>query len=295
MDIIVDDTATAMAELLTLPLSERPEALTKLLNAFDSTAARLNMDLVAMHHRAGGFRVDREDPRYLPALRMMTDAGLWRRMREALEAAWAHQKAAVPGIRHRDEPVRAVLVLGNPDDEHLMTTTGGYFGMGSAPGWLYLLAWPDEQVIGRIAHCAVHELHHQIRYTNVEWIPDRVTVGEHVISEGLAEAFVRELSGPEAMGPWSSMVTGADFDRAYELIMADFGLRGMWNTPAYVLGDSAARRFGQEPRGIPDMAGYAVGLKLVDRALAETGRTVAELSGLPVEQIVQPGETNPDS
>jgi uncharacterized protein YjaZ len=99
--------------------------------------------------------------------------------------------------------VKVLFALGHPDDEHLMKITGGYYGMGGTPGWLYLIGWPDDHVIGRIAHCAVHELHHQIRYRNVPWVP---MVGEHVVSEGLAEAFVRELSGPAAMGPgpqWS--------------------------------------------------------------------------------------------
>jgi uncharacterized protein YjaZ len=180
-----------------------------------------------------------------------------------------------------------MFVLGNPDDEHLMKVSGGYYGMGGAPGWLYLLAWPDEEIIGRIAHLAVHEFHHNVRYTNVEWNPATVTVGEHVVAEGLAEAFVRELSGPEAMGPWSGMVWGEEYDRAYELIMADFELAGMQHTSAYVLGDSAMRLFGQEPRGIPDMSGYAVGLRLVEEHLEATGMTAAQATGLPVAELVR--------
>ncbi|MEV5410787.1 DUF2268 domain-containing putative Zn-dependent protease [Thermopolyspora sp. NPDC052614] len=286
MDIIVDDTATAMAELLTLPLPERPEALTRLLNAFDSTAARLNMDLVQMHHQAGGFRVDREDPRYLPALRMMTDAGVWGRMREALEAAWRLQKAAVPGIRHHDVPVRAVLVLGNPDDEHLMKRIGGYYGMSGGSPVLFVVAWPTPENLQQIAHCAVHEMHHYIRHANVEWNPATVTVGEHVISEGLAEAFVRELGGPGALGVYTRAVSGQALDDAYAKITAAVGLQGMHNLTPYVLGDATAERMGQTPVGIPDMAGYAVGLRIVDAHLAATGLTAAESTILPTTEIL---------
>jgi Predicted Zn-dependent protease len=286
MDIVVDDTATAMAELLTLPLSERPEALTKLLNAFDSTAARLNMDLVAMHHRAGGFRVDREDPRYLPALRMMTDAGLWRRMREALEAAWAHQKAAVPGIRHRDEPVRAVLVLGNPDDEHLMKRIGGYYGMSGGSPVLFVVAWPTPENLEQIAYCAVHEMHHYIRHANVEWNPATVTVGDHVVSEGLAEAFVREVGGPAAVGAYTRAVTGEALDDAYATIAAAIDLQGMQHLTPYVLGDATAKAMGQTPAGVPDMAGYGVGLRIVDAHLAKTGLTAAQSTVLPAAEIL---------
>jgi uncharacterized protein YjaZ len=179
-----------------------------------------------------------------------------------------------------------MLVLGNPDDDYLMRVAGGYYGMGSTPGWLYLVAWPTDEVVGRIAHCAVHEFHHQVRYANVEWDPQRVTVGEHIVAEGLAEAFVRELSGPSAMGPWSSMVTGEALERAYAMTMANIDLPGMRNTPAFVLGDTAATRFGGQPRGIPDMAGYGVGLRIVDRYLAATGLSVAASSVLPSAEIV---------
>lgn len=135
-------------------------------------------------------------------------------------------------------------MLGNPDDTYLMEVTGGYYGMGATPGWLYLLAWPTDEVVDRIAHCAVHEFHHQVRYSNVEWNPVTVTVGEHAVAEGLAEALVRELSGPEAMGPWSSRVTGNAFEDAWARTMADIELQGMQNTPAFVVGDTAAVRFG---------------------------------------------------
>ncbi|MGP3918167.1 DUF2268 domain-containing protein [Nonomuraea sp. 10N515B] len=283
MEFVVHDTLTAMAGLLEKPLEDRPEALREMLAPMRS-AIPVPGDIVGIHHQGGGFRVDADDPRYLPAVRRMIEADVLGQVRRELERA----SDALREAKQADS-LQVMFVLGNPDDEHLMNITGGYYGMGGSPGWLYLLAWPSEEVIGRIAHCAVHEFHHNVRFTNVEWNPVTVTVGEHVVAEGLAEAFVRELSGPEAMGPWSSMVTGEAFDRAYELIMADFDLEGMRHTSAYVLGDTAVRNFGQEPRGIPDMAGYAVGLRLVDRALAATGLTAAEATLLPAAELMRRG------
>jgi uncharacterized protein YjaZ len=283
MEFIIHDTLTAMAAMLAGPLERRAGALREMLAPMRA-AIPVPGDIADIHHQGGGFRVDADDPRYLPAVERMIEADVLGQVRRELERASERLGAA----KQADE-LQVMFVLGNPDDEHLMNVTGGYYGMGGAPGWLYLLGWPADEVIGRIAHCAVHEFHHNVRYTNVEWNPATVTVGEHVVGEGLAEAFVRELSGAEAMGPWSSMVTGEDFDRAYELIMRDFDLQGMWNTPAYVLGDSAMRNFGQEPRGIPDMAGYAVGLRLVDRALEATGLTAAEATLLPADELMRRG------
>ncbi|MER6506003.1 DUF2268 domain-containing putative Zn-dependent protease [Nonomuraea sp. NPDC001636] len=290
MEFIVHDTLTAMADLLTRPLADRPEALREMLAPI-RPAIPVPGDIVDIHHQGGGFRVDAEDARYLPAVRAMIEADVLGQVRKELERASHALKEA-----RQAASLQVMFVLGDPGDEHLMQVSGGYYGMGGSPGWLYLLGWPSEEVIGRIAHCAVHEFHHNVRHTNVEWDPRKVTVGEHVVAEGLAEAFVRELSGPEAMGPWSRMVTGEELERAHELIMDAFDLEGMGNTPAYVLGDRAMRRFGQEPRGIPDMAGYAVGLRLVDRALAAKGLSAAEATLLPAAQLLdQLGETNPDS
>jgi uncharacterized protein YjaZ len=287
MEFIVHDTLTAMAALLREPLERRPGALRDIMAPM-RPAVPMPGDIVGLHHQGGGFRVDADDPRYLPAVQRMIDADVLGQVRRELERASDRLRDA-----KQRESVQVMFVMGDPDNEHLMRVSGGYYGMGGSPGWLYLLAWPSEEVIGRIAHLAVHEFHHNVRYTNVEWNPMTVTVGEHVVAEGLAEAFVRELSGAEAMGPWSSMVSGEAFERAYERIMADFSLAGMRNTPAYVLGDSVARAFGQEPRGIPDMAGYAVGLHLVDQALAATGLTATEATLLPAAELLRRAAIHP--
>lgn len=281
MEFIVHDTLAAMAALLEGPLERRPDALREIM-APTRDAIPMPGDIVDIHHQGGGFRVDVDDPRYLPAVRRMIEADVLGQVRRELERASDRL-----GRAKQVDSLQVMFMLGNPDNTHLMEVAGGYYGMGGAPGWLYLLAWPTDEVIGRIGHLAVHEFHHNVRYTNVEWNPVTVTVGEHIVAEGLAEAFVRELSGAEAMGPWSSMVTGEAFDRAYERIMADFEVEGMMNTPAYVLGDTAVRNFGQEPRGIPDMAGYAVGLRLVDQALAATGLTATEATVIPAADLLR--------
>lgn len=283
MEFIVHDTLTPIASLLEQPLERRPDALREIL---EPMRAQIPMpgDIVDIHHQGGGFRVDADDPRYLPAVRRMIEQDVLGQVKHELErASQALGDAKQPG------KLDVYLIMGDPGNEHLMKTSGGYYGMGAGTSYIYLLAWPSDEVIGRISHLAVHEFHHHVRFSNVEWNPVAVTVGEHVVAEGLAEAFVREQSGPEAMGPWSSMVTGEAFEGAFAKIMADFDLQGMQNTPAYVLGDTIARRFGGEPRGIPDMAGYAVGLHLVDKALAATGMSAAEATVVPAAELLRRG------
>ncbi|WP_432040306.1 DUF2268 domain-containing protein [Streptomyces cucumeris] len=286
MKIIVHDTASAMFELLGRPLEERADALREMLEPLRSAMSVMgDMDLVQLHRMGGGFRLDRDDPRYLPALRQMVEAGVWRRIEESLTAAWERISAAVPGIGHA-ETVHVVLVLGDPDDDHLTVRSAGYFGSGGIPGAIHLLMWPTETSLAKIGHAAAHELHHNVRYANVVWNPATVTVGEHVVAEGLAEAFVRELAGEGALGPWSGALTGPGLDSAYDRITSDIDVAGMQNLTAYVLGDATARRMGQPTVGLPDFAGYAVGLRIVDAHLAASGLTAAESTALPAREIL---------
>ncbi|MGW1375059.1 DUF2268 domain-containing protein [Streptomyces sp. NPDC002446] len=286
MKIVVHDTASAMIDLLQRPLEERPDALRDMLSPLQSAMSVMgDMDLVEMHRMGSGFRLDREDPRYLPAVRQMRDAGVWSRIEASLAAAWERISGAVPGVGHA-ETVHVVVVLGDPDDDHLTVRSAGYLGMGGIPGAIHLLMWPTETSLEKIGHAAAHELHHNVRYANVVWDPVAVTVGEHVVAEGLAEAFVRELAGEQAMGPWATALTGAALDSAHEKITADIDVAGMQNLTAYVLGDATAQRMGQQPVGLPDFAGYAAGLRIVDAHLAASGLTAAQSTALPAREIL---------
>ncbi|WP_310724375.1 DUF2268 domain-containing putative Zn-dependent protease [Streptomyces sp. N2A] len=289
MKILVHDTASAMIDLLQRPLEERPEALREMLSPLQEVLASImgDVDVVQMHSAMGsGFRLDRDDERYLPAVRQMRDAGVWERIEESLTAAWQEISGAVPGIKHA-ETVHVFLVLGNPDDEHLTVRSSGYFGMGGFPGAIQLVMWPTETSLQKIGHAAAHELHHNVRYANVVWDPAAVTVGEHVVAEGLAEAFVRDLAGEEAMGPWATALSGAELDRAYEKITADIDVAGMQNLTGYVLGDATARLMGQPTVGLPDFAGYVVGLRIVEAHRAASGLTAAQSVGLPASEVLR--------
>ncbi|WP_329625004.1 DUF2268 domain-containing protein [Streptomyces sp. NBC_01255] len=286
MKIIVHDTASAMLDLLQAPLEERPDALRAMLSPLqDAMSVMGDLDMVQMHRMGSGFRIDVEDPRYLTALRQMREADVWNRIEDCLGAAWERLSGALPGVRTA-ETVHVVLALGNPDDDLLTVRSAGYFGMGGIPGAIQLTMWPTETSLAKIGYAAAHELHHNVRYANVVWDPATVTVGEQVVAEGLAEAFVRELAGERAMGPWSTTLSGAELDDVYAKVTAGIDVAGMQNLPAYVYGDATAQRMGQQPVGLPDSAGYAAGLRIVDAHLAASGLTAAQSTTLPARDIL---------
>ena len=232
-----------------------------------------DVDLVAMHHAGSGFRVDRDDDQALAALEALHDADAWRRIDESLSSALAVQLDATPDIRVPD--IQVMIVLGDSADAHFMDVNLGMSASGGTPGYLWLNFWPSEENLARLEATAVHELNHNLRYANLRWDPATVTVGEQVISEGLADAFARQLYGH--LGYTRIGLPSLGDDGVYQKVVAGLGVTGMQNFAAYVHGDATALHFGGTPVGLPTGAGYAVGNRLVDDYLAATQQTAAQV------------------
>ncbi|MFF5986657.1 DUF2268 domain-containing protein [Prauserella flavalba] len=277
MTITVLDTYAAMRDILRAPAPERPG----LLRAMLEPAAGMyryfpgEVDLVAMHRAGSGFPLDRDEARCREALEVLHEADAWGRIERALGDAIAVQLAATPGITVPDLTV--LIVLGDPGDAHFMGPALGMTANGSVSGYLFLNFWPYPENLARLEATAVHELNHNLRYApgGVEWNPATVTVGEQIVSEGLADAFARQLYGDE-LGYARMGVPLLHDDAVFAKVVSGLGVTGMENFAAWVHGDATAVRYGGTPVGLPTGAGYAAGNRLVDAYLAATGRTAAQ-------------------
>lgn len=282
MQIDVRDDAAALARLFTLPVPARLEALAEMngISSFDAAAmARLRHT----HEQGDGFRVNIDDPRYIEALQRLVDVDAWGQLRRHLSRAWEYQRAVLPGIHH-PEQIQVTLTLGNPDDPVFIDRTLGYYGMGAVPGTIWLVAWPTEYNLTRIGACGVHELVHNLRTPNIE---TSFNLAEWVIHEGLAEVFTVEVCGPDSTGAWYAGVTGDALESAYETITKAFDTgNGFSDWTPYVLGDLVAERIGARPVGVPHMAGYAVGRRIVERYLEATGLKAPNIMARPVSEIL---------
>ena len=282
MEIVVHDDAAALANLFKLPVAKRLGALAQIrgISEFDEPAMK---QLRQIHEQGDGFRVAVDDPRFPAALARLVEADAWGQLRRELARAWEYQSSVLPGIHHADR-VEVVLTLGNPDDPVFIERTRGYYGMGSIPGSIWMVAWPTDYNVSRIGACGVHELAHNIRTPNVEGHFD---LAEWVIHEGLAEVFTVEVCGRDSTGAWYAGVTGPALDDAFAKITGAFGTGSSFPdwTP-YVLGDEVAGRLGHRLAGVPHMAGYAVGRLIVERYLASTGLRAAQAIVRPTAEIL---------
>ncbi len=289
MTIDVIDSCTAMRRILAAPLAERPSLLRTLMEPVAGMFRYFpgEVDLVAMHHAGSGFRVDHEDDRSAAALEVLREARAWERVAEALHAGVARQLAATPGIRVPD--IQVLIVLGDPADAHFMDVNLGMSANGSVSGYLWLNLWPSPENLDRIEATAVHELNHNLRYTNAPhfWDPAAVTVGEQVVSEGLADAFAREMYA--GLGYTRIGLAAQHDDAVFDKVVAGLGVTGMQNFAAYVHGDATALRFGGTPVGLPTGAGYAVGNRLVDAYLVASGRSAAEALLVDADEVIRAG------
>lgn len=277
MTITVLDTHTAMREILDAPRADRPELLRAMLEPAKGMYRYFpgEIDLVQMHAMGSGFPLDRDEERCGKGLDALRDADAWGRIAPALDDAVALQRAAVPEVVVPD--IVVLLVLADPGDEHLMGPNLGMTANGSVSGYLYLNVWPYAENLDRIEATAVHELNHNLRYSSRPdfWNPATVTVGEQIVSEGLADAFARQLYGDE-LGRARIGVAPLHDDAVFAKVVSGLDVTGMQNFAAWVHGDATAARYGGTPVGLPTGAGYAAGNRLVDAYLAATGATAAE-------------------
>lgn len=277
MTITVPDTLSAMRDILRAPAADRAGLLESMLEPVRPMYryAPGEVDPVDMHLRSAGFPLDRDEERCLDALETLVAADALGRMRKALDDALAALKAAAPDLDVPD--ITVLFVLGDPADAVFMEPSLGVTGFGGISGSIMITLWPFPENVARLEATAVHELHHNVRYGpgGVVWDPMTVAVGEHVVGEGLADAFARELYGDD-LGRTRIGVPHLHDDTAFTKVVSGLDVTGMENFASWVLGDTIAESIGGTPVGLPTGAGYSAGNRLADAYLAATGRTAAQ-------------------
>lgn len=286
MTITVVDTYSSTKRILEAPAADRAGLLLSMLEQVKGMYRYFpgEVDLVEMHRRSAGFPIDRDEDRCLEALETLASAQAWERMQTAVDAALDVQLAATPGIHVPD--ITVLVVLGDPADTHFTGPALGITGSGGISGYIVITLWPSPENVARVEATIVHELNHNLRYSpgGVVWNPMTVTVGEHVVSEGLADAFARQRYGD--LGYTRIGVPHLSDDKVFAKVLTGLEVTGMQNFAAWVHGDTIAKHFGATPVGLPTGAGYAAGNRLVDTYLKATGLTAAQALHTPSTEII---------
>lgn len=289
MNISVIDSAAGMRHVLDQTRHERAEAVRDLWAPMAGMYHFIpGIDMLGVHAQNFGFPLDmtpQSEKRVRDAIVALEAANAWTRVRTALQEGAAALAAGDPGIPVPD--LQVLLLAGNPTNDHFMEEIQGLSAFGGISGYISMTVWPTEQVLDRLEAIAVHELHHNVRYSpgGVVWDPVTVTVGEHVVAEGLADLFAAELYGDRGYTHFVSERTRSD-DAVLAKVASGLKVTGMADFVAWVLGDASASMFGGEPVGLPTGAGYAAGARIVQAYLDATGTTAAQNARTPASDIL---------
>ncbi len=188
-----------------------------------------------------------------------------------------------------DLPVKDYLftvLLAEPESPYIIMNDG-YCGDGGIPGYIFAWLVPNEHTVKRLPVALAHEVNHNVRYQFIKWRND-ITLGEMIVSEGLAENFATSIYGEEYAGPW---VTKTDLETLNEyikpIIYDSLGVQGLENLNAYLYGDEMAALQSYPSVGLPYCAGYACGYHLIKHYLKKTGKSIVEATLLPADEILE--------
>lgn len=177
------------------------------------------------------------------------------------------------------------MLLADPDSIYTKLSDG-YSGDGGIPGFITAYLLPKKETMQRIPTALAHECNHNVRFQYIAW-SQNITLGEMMVSEGLAENYAVSLYGIENLGPWVSKVSMDELnDYIKPLVYEGLNAQGLDNITAYLYGDDIAVQRGYIPVGLPFCAGYACGYYMVKYYLEKTGDDIAKATIRPASEIL---------
>nr|WP_294493192.1 DUF2268 domain-containing protein [uncultured Mediterraneibacter sp.] len=181
------------------------------------------------------------------------------------------------------------ILLANAESPYI-SLNEGYCGDGGIPGYIFVWLTPNQYTLEHLPAALAHETNHNVRFQFIRWKND-ITLGEMIVSEGLAENFAVCLYGEDKAGPW---VTKTDMKILNEhikpVIYDGLNVQGLENLNAYLYGDEMAALQNYPCVGLPYCAGYACGYHLVKHYLKKTGKSIVEATLLPASEILEAAE-----
>lgn len=290
MNITLIDSAASMRRILDAPIPDRADLVRDLWEPMAGMYRFVpgGLDIFDAHALNFGFPVEASgtvEQQVREGLDALVAADAWTRIEGALARGITELTAANPDLVVPD--LRVLLMLGDPTNAHFTDEVQGLSAFGGISGYITITVWPTPRVLERLEAIAVHELHHNLRYLpgGVVWDPATVTVGEHIVAEGLADVFSAELYGTNGYTHFAHESAWND-DAVLAKVATGLGVTGMDEFTSWVLGDASAELFGGRPVGLPTGAGYAAGARIVHAYLDAAGGTSAQNLRTPVADIL---------
>ena len=217
-------------------------------------------------------------------LELISSDGFWWECKNAVTNSL--QLFTKHGIKLTVSEYLFTILLGNSDSQ-ILTLSEGYTGDGGIPGYILCTLVPNNYTLPRIKSALAHECNHNVRYQFIQW-DNNITLGEMIVSEGLAENFATSIYGEEFLGPWVNKTSMETLNKRIKpVIKEQLNLCGFDKINPYLYGDEIAKLQHFSPVNMPYCAGYACGYYLIKYYLKKTGKNIIEATITPANLILE--------
>lgn len=244
-------------------------------------------DVVMASSMGGGFKPRQINSERINDVEKISDEKFWDDCEKSITKAL--NKFEDNGISLPTKDYIFTVLLNDPLNP-MSKMTGDYCGDGGIPGYIIGTIIPNDHSLKMLPVALAHETNHNVRWQFMQW-SNKITLGDMIVSEGLAENFAAFMFGEDKVGMWVKNTTAEILSNVikpaikHNLNCSDFN-----KLSTFLYGDEIATMRGMTPVGMPYCAGYACGYELIKHYLKKTGRTIFEATIIPTDIILKETE-----
>lgn len=153
-------------------------------------AAPGGYDVIMASQMLGFLEPEQVDATQKENVDKISDDEIWKACGETVSKSLLRFEEA--GIELPVEDYTFSILLANKENPYIVLSEG-CCGDGGIPGYVMVWLVPDEFTRKRLPAAVAHEVNHNVRFQKIAWRND-ITLGEMMVSEGLAENFAVAFS-----------------------------------------------------------------------------------------------------
>ncbi|KAJ53744.1 uncharacterized protein YjaZ [Clostridium tetanomorphum] len=244
-------------------------------------------DVVIANSMGGGFAPSQINSEQVDAVEKISNESFWQACKESITKTLKGFEDN--GISLHVKDYIFTILLNDPLNP-MSKMTGDYCGDGGIPGYIIGTIIPNEKSLKMLPVVFAHETNHNVRWQFMQ-CNNKITLGDMVVSEGLAENFASFMFGEDKIGMWVKNTTTETLKTIIKpAIKENLNINDFNKLSAFLYGDEIVTMRGILPVGMPYCAGYACGYQLIKHYLNKTGKTIFEATITPTSDILKETE-----
>jgi uncharacterized protein YjaZ len=241
-------------------------------------------DVIMANSMGGGFTPSQINNERIDDVEKISDEDFWTVCQESIEKTLEGFQRN--GILLPTQEYIFTILLNDPNNP-MSKMTGDYCGDGGIPGFIIGTIIPNDISLKMLPVALAHEANHNVRWQFMKW-SNKITLGDMIVSEGLAENFAAFMYGEDKVGMWVKNTTEETLNDVIKPAVKENLNNSDFNKlSSFLYGDEIMGMRGAEPIGMPYCAGYACGYQLIKHYLKKTGKTIFEATVIPTADILK--------